>query len=510
MRRLSATSLSGADYFAPAPLGDIKQATVRGGTVVLVAQAAKFVLAVLTVAIMARILTPSDYGVFALLMIVVSFIAVLGDFGLSSATIQRTTLTHHEASSLYWVNIVAGCALALACVAVSPLVAMIFHQSKVVLALSVMGVSFLVSAVGAQHSALLSRVMRFGRVAVCLIGAQVLSSLTGIALALAGAGYWSLVILQMTYTLVNSLLLSLLSGWKPARPKRPLLVRELLHFGARVTGFSVANYVARNMDNILIGKVYGLNALGNYSRAYNMLLAPLEQVMYPIANVMIAALSRIGIIEREAFRRTFMSVATKINLAVMPLVAFAVVDSQSIIRVALGDQWGSAAKIFAVLGIGGLVEPVIVMTSWLFMSEDRTREYLVLGVVGVPVMVCAFFAGLPYGPVGVAAGYTIVTCAGVVPTFWYTGREGPVSAGDLYRTCVLGAEVAVAVAAGALLSREALVTGDALLSLVASAGVAACAGCVALAALPAARREVRELRAMALEALRGRRRRASV
>jgi PST family polysaccharide transporter len=489
-------------YLEPVPSDRVKRATVAGGTVILATQATKFALAMITVAIMARILTPSDYGIFALLLIVVNFFAVLNNFGLSSATVQRKTLSAHEASAMFWISSAFGVALALLCVALSPVVALAFHHSGLVPAICVIGSGFVFAGIGMQHRALLMRVMNFGRVAVCDIAAQLLSALAGIALAFLGAGYWSLVILQVSYTALFAVFSSIASGWNPGWPRRPLLVGDLVHFGARVTGFEMATFFGKNSDNFLLGVFKGTYQVGNYSRAYNLLVAPLEQVLYPLEMVMVASLSRIGADDRDAYKRTFTSVAAKLNLLVVPLVAFAVVDAHAIIRVVLGNQWDGAARVFEVLGIGGLVEPMIVMTSWLFVSQGRTRDYLLLGIVSVPIMVVGFVVGLPYGMVGVATAYTVVTCAGVAPTLWLVGRDGPVTAGDLYRTCALGAAVALAVAGGALVGREAVTTGSAVVSLAVSGALGATAGCLTIALLPPARAQVREAFALGLDLVR--------
>ncbi len=510
MRLHSIRAKSAGRYFEPVPVDSVRRSTIRSTGIVLASQGAKFVIAFLTVAIMARILTPSDYGIFALLLVVVNFIWVFSNLGLSAATVQRKVLTPDEASSLFWVNLTAGVAMALLCFAISPLVAAFFHEPALRPAISVMGTGFIFSSAGIQHRALLMRVLSFGSIAICELSAQVLSSLTGIALAVAGAGYWSLVALQVSYGIISSALFFCASGWTPRRVRHPLRNRQLFQFGANVTGFSIANFFGKNLDNILIGKVYGSFQLGNYSRAYNLLVAPLVQIMYPIEDVIMSALSRIGVDNRERFRNTFLSIGTKLNLCTMPLIAFAIVDAHSIVRIALGPQWDEAAKIFYVLGIGGLVEPMTVMTSWLFVGEGRTRDYLITGLVGVPVMIVGFLVGLPYGPVGVATGYTVVTCVGLVPLFWFVGRSGPVSSRDLYRTLGLGAAVAGAVAVGAVFGREVLATGSALVTLLTSGAFAVCAGCIAVAAIPRARTEVRELYLHGMAILRGGGPRASV
>jgi PST family polysaccharide transporter len=483
----------GYDYFSRFDTSDIGRTTMRGGGVTIAGQVAKLGISLVTLAVMARILTPADYGIFAILLILANLIGVFSDFGLSAAVIQRPSLNRYEANSLFWVNVVVGLALGVCCVALAPVFVTLFDQEQLRWAIPAMGLTFVCGGIAAQHMALMRRALRFMKLAVADVGSQIVGAVAGVSAAVAGAGYWALVVMQIAIAASQMVFVSVLSNWHPTKPRRPLAVSHFLRFGGTLTSWKVANYLIRTSDNILIGYRWGPTELGIYSRAYSLLLQPLNQIVYPIGNVMMPALSRIGGDEPDRYRRAFRSACGKMALVTMPITVFAVVNADAIVAIVLGDQWSESATVFAILGIAAIIEPVDVATGWLLVSQGRTRDILVTGVVLLPVIFIAFLIGLPYGAVGVAVAYTAVTLLGVPPLFWFVGRRGPVGAVDLYTVCGLGAVVAIPVAAAAVGGRLAVGAGSPVLQIAASGAASILAACAAVALVPSLRRQVSEL-----------------
>lgn len=215
----------------------------------------------------------------------------------------------------------------------------------------------------------------------------------------------------------------------------------MLGFGLNLTGFSMMNYFSRNADNLLIGKVFGPQSLGLYSKAYSLLLLPIRQINVPITSVAIPALSRL-VGSPERYKRYYLSILEKIALITMLGIVFMIVTSDWLILLLLGDQWIGASKIFAVLGIVCLVQPVSNTTGWLFISQDRTKEQFRWGIIGSTLSVLSFIIGLPWGAFGVAASYSISGLFIRTPLLlWIIGRRGPISTFDFYKAMVLPAAI---------------------------------------------------------------------
>jgi O-antigen/teichoic acid export membrane protein len=161
---------------------------------------------------------------------------------------------------------------------------------------------------------------------------------------------------------------------------------------------------------------------------------PIEQINDPITSVAIPALSRIKE-EQERYRQAYLRMLEKIAMFTMPAIAFMMATSDWIVRVVLGPQWSATSRIFLLLGITGLFQPIANTTGWLFLTQGRSKEMFHWGLISGPLTVGSIVLGLPWGAVGVAAAYAITRVVISDPLlFWFVGRKGPVRTRDFYVT----------------------------------------------------------------------------
>jgi PST family polysaccharide transporter len=220
----------------------------------------------------------------------------------------------------------------------------------------------------------------------------------------------------------------------------------MVAFGSHLAAFALVNYLARNLDNVLIGRFLGAGPLGLYSRAYALLMLPLNRLNAPLSAVAVPALSRL-VGEPERYRRAYCEAVETIQMVSVPATAFLMLSADWVIVIALGPQWHGAARIYALLGLAGLVQPLASSTGWLFTTQGRVREMSRWGLIGGLLSVASFIVGLPWGAVGVAAAYGATGLVVRGPLlFWYVSRNGPVRQMDLYRTLSLPLGAACAVA----------------------------------------------------------------
>lgn len=409
---------------------------MRGGAITMSGQGMRFLLQVASTMALARLLTPADFGLVAMVTAITGFLSLYKDLGLSMATVQRTEIDHTEVSTLFWVNVLVSVLLAVLVVCLSPLVAWLYREPSLLGITVAMAAGFILSGLGVQHAALLQRQMRFGSLTLIDLTSFALGVGAGIGLAVYGAGYWALVAMPLVTSGSATVGYWFRARWRPGRPRWGPGVKGMLAFGGYLTGFNTVNYLSRNLDNVLIGWRWGAAPLGLYSRAYQLLLLPLQQINQPTTNVMIPALSRLQN-ERERYRRAYLEVLEKMNLLTLPLIALLVGTADWVVDVFLGPQWHGAAGIFVWLSIAALAQPVTNTTGWLFITQRRTRDMFVWGLVGSGLSIASFVVGLPYGPKGVAAAYAVSGLLIRTPlVIWYVGRKGPVSAGDIYRASI--------------------------------------------------------------------------
>ena len=443
-------SLDRDQYFRTDDLREgVAGRAICGGAFTVGSQASQFIIGLLATMVMARLLTPRDYGLIGMVTVVTGFLTIFKDIGLSRATIQRNVLTHDEASSLFWINGGVGVCISLLTVAIAPAIARFYGEPRLTNITIALACGFLVSGFSVQHQALLRRRMRFGILAVNDVFSIAIAGIVGITMAYERMSYWAIVGNQLSFTISGALLAWIVCPWRPSLPKRSTRVREMLAFGGNITGFTVLNYFARNTDDLLIGRFWGSQQLGLYAKAYQLLLFPLNQINLPVGGVAVPTLSRL-VDEPERYRAAFARTLEKIVLVTLPLVVFLMVCSDWLIAVVLGDQWLGAARIFMWLAIAGFFQPIGYTTGWLFTSQNRTGELLRLGVITSALAVASIAAGVHWGAEGVAKSYGLTSALITTPlNLWYVGRRGPVRTSDFYRT---SAPVAIAaiVAGGAV------------------------------------------------------------
>jgi len=268
--------------------------------------------------------------------------------------------------------------------------------------------------------------MVFGKLALVEITAMTGGIAVAIITALLGAGYLALVYMQLGNALCMAIGVWFACNWRPSLPRRRTGIKPMLAFGGHLTGFHFVNYFARNLDKLLIGKVWGSENIGMYNKAYQLLLLPLNQIRAPMSAVFIPALSRIQN-DPQRYRSVFfraMRVVCLVMLSPMPVL---IMGSDWVIQLILGPQWEDASKIFTCLSVVAVVQVALICPSWLFITQGRGKDMLYCGIICSIISIISFVVGLPWGVLGVAFAYSIsgILLRTPVYLFW-VGRKGAV------------------------------------------------------------------------------------
>lgn len=417
-------------FNTPGPQSGLKQKSVRGGVTTVGSQAAKFVLRFGATAVLARLLTPEDYGLIAMTVVVTGFAGIFKDAGLTAATVQSERLRHAQVSTLFWINVALGCAIAALLAAASPLVAAFYDEPRLAPVTMALGLAFVLSGATVQHQALLRREMRFSALALIEIVSMLAGIATAVTMAYAGFTYWSLVGMTLGSAAANLAAVWITVRWRPGAPRRGSNVRPMLKFGSDVLSFSVVNYFSRHADNLLIGWYWGAVPLGLYDKAYTLLLWPISQINAPVSAVAIPALSRARP-DPARFRRFFLGALQMASSVSVPIVFGIVLFADEIVALWLGPQWHETAKFFRLLSLAALLSALSNPMGPLLIAAGLTRRYRQLGLITAPIIVAAFAIGLPYGPEGVAVSYSTAMALLFLPTWAWAVRGTGVSLRDV-------------------------------------------------------------------------------
>lgn len=409
---------------------DLVGRSVRGGTVAFAAQGVRFLINVGSTVVLARILTPLDFGVVAMVAAATGFLTIMRDLGLATATVQSEEIDQTQVSTLFWLNAIAGVALAIAISLASPAIAAFFKEPRLAPVAIVFGVLAFIESLGTQPSGLLRRRMRFSALAIAEVGSLLAGTITGVIMALRGMGYWSLVGMRVVTESTRVGCLWLFCDWRPDCTIAFHRVRSQLAFGGFITLSQFLRYVTRHVDRLLIGRVFGPESLGLYGRARGWLVSPDHLISVPMSRVAVPVLSRLRG-ESERFRAWFRAGLGILATLAIPAVAFLFADTRAVVLLILGDQWLAAIPIFRLLAPVSIAAIANIGFQWCYVSLGRAERQLRWELVVMIATVTAFLVGMRWGVGGVAAAWSFVSLILLVPGALYCFRGSPVEFSDL-------------------------------------------------------------------------------
>jgi len=405
---------------------------VSGSLVTIGSQMAKFVLNFAAAAILARLLTPREFGLVGMVLGITGLVGLFKELGLSTATVQRDTITQQQVSNLFWINVFISGFLTVITFGLAPLAARFYHDSHVSGIMMALSVTFVLTGSTVQHQALLTRQMRFQTIALIEVTSMLVSFIAACGLAKVGFSYWSLVAQQIVYAISSLLLTWFSSKWRPSMPKRNSGVRPMLSFGAHLTLADFIGLLMINSDSVLIGRVFGAEPLGLYTRANVLLQRPLQQILTPINSVLTPVLSRLQN-DSERYRRSFLRAYETMALVIFSFAAICLALAKPMVLVILGSKWGGVVPLFSGFAVVAVALPLSEAAVWLFQSQGRGKEQLrnhaLVGIIGL----ASYFLGLHWGPFGVVVAIAITTAVLRLPiVYYFAGRTGPVDTRDLW------------------------------------------------------------------------------
>ncbi len=468
--------------------------TARGGVVTILSHGLKFAVSIVATAILARLLTPHDYGLIGMVAVATNFVAMFKDLGLSHATVQRSDISEQQISTLFWVNLTLSVGTMILMVVLAPVMSWFYGDPRLASITVISAFGFLVGGLTVQHEALLKRQMRFTSLSAIALVSMIVGYGVGIGFAWNGYGYWSLVFSQLALLITNTILVWITCGWRPGLPRRDSNVRGMLRFGGNITGYATINYFSKNADNLLIGRFWGPQQLGLYNKGAQLIGLPTDQVNEPLTSVAIPALSRL-VGSPERYRKAYLRIMEKVLMLVMPVVALIIVSSDWLIAIVLGSQWKDAGSILVFMSIAGLFQPVMNTIGWLLVTQGRGRDMLYWSLISAPISIISIVVGIPWGAAGVAASYSVGRILLTSPLmYWFVGRTGPVRTLDFYRLLAPFTFASLAGISLCALFRHFVLVENAVFGLIVSAMLIAFAYLVVLSTMPAGRSALQDVK----------------
>ena len=414
-------------------LREVKKKSAQGATSILLSQGVTLVINVGALSILARSLEPRLFGLIGMIAAVTNFAMIFQDLGFSMATIQSKSITHEQASSLFWINSTLGLMIAICLWLLSPLIANFYGETELIGLTTVIAISFVFSGMSVQYQALIRRRMQFLHLALIRCSGILLANILGVLIAIHGGGAWSLAVIQVSISLFDFLGGVIVLQWIPSLPKIETPIKQLLSFGSNIAGFSIVTYFARNLDKILIGRVFGEEILGFYSKAYELMLLPLTRLRGPILGVASPALSGLKSNEKE-YASYFLNFISLLGIVSFPLILCLVVCSHQLVYLVLGQDWIQTVVLFRWLGCAAILQPFNWALGILLVSSHQSRRYLIWGGLHSSIIVLSFFIGIAWSAKGVAIAYASASAVLFFPSVVFCTVNSVIKIGDILQT----------------------------------------------------------------------------
>lgn len=364
--------------------------------------------------VLARLLSPSDFGLAGSALVFASLAFLLADLGLGASLVQRHELTEQDRSTAFWTSAGLGLVLMVAGVGLSWPLADLYRQPEVQPLFAVLSVTFLLTALGTTQGALLIRNLSFRSLEVRAVVSATVSVAVGIGVALLGYGPWAIIAQVVAHTGISTALLWRSSPWRPRFLFSSESLRHLLGYGGPVLGSNFVWYLERNTDNFLIGRVLGPAALGAYGIAYNIMLVPILKIVAPIQQVFFPAMSRIR--QRGDLGPVWLRMTRVLTALAFPLLVGLAVVAPEFVAVVLGEKWHAAVRVLQVLAWVGIVQVLAAQATNVLEAIGQVGVVLRYSFVSAAASIAGFLIGLQWGIVGVAVGYTIANVL-LVPVY---------------------------------------------------------------------------------------------
>jgi O-antigen/teichoic acid export membrane protein len=353
--------------------------------------------------LLARLMSPFEFGLAGLALVFAPLAYVFTDLG--AALVQQRRQTEDDRSTAFWMSIAIGIVLTLIGLAVAGPIARFYGEPEVEELFMVLSASFLLTAAATTHNALLHRAMAFRRIELANMVAALGGAAVAVTVALLGGGAWAIILQLVANSLLVLILFWALSPWRPTRRFSRQSLRGLSAFTAHNTGSNLLHYLEGNTDNLLIGRVLGPASLGVYSIAYNLMLYPVTRFAVPIHQVMFPLLARIQDDDARVCRM-WLRVTRVVAAIVAPMMIGLIVVAPEFVDVLLGEKWADATPIVQILAVAGLVYAVRVPCTSVLLAKGRARALFRFGLASATLLITGFFVTVSWGVNAVAAAFT--------------------------------------------------------------------------------------------------------
>jgi len=380
----------------------------------VVIQSVGFIISV----VLARLLSPEEFGIVGLVTVFTGFAAIFLDLGFGAALVQKKSVTDTDLSTVFWFNIAAGTFLTLLLASCSGLLSRFYEKPILQTITIIISLNFFIRSLAVVQNNIFLKKIDFKSLTIRNILTTVLSGGAAITMAFLGYGVWSIVAQSLLTSTLSTIFIWFLSSWRPRFLFSWDSLREMRKFSANLVANNSLNYWTRNLDNFLIGKFIGASALGIYSKAYGLMLLPLNNVSRVISNVLFPSFSSIQD-DITRIRNIYLKITRSIALITFPLMIGLLVVANDFVLTLFGNQWAPMVPVLQILCIPGMLQSIGSLNGSIYQSLGKTDlQFKVTSILKV-ARIILLIVGIYWGIIGVAWAYAISVYILIYPMYYF-------------------------------------------------------------------------------------------
>lgn len=382
----------------------------------------QFINFILTI-VLARLLSPEDFGLFAMITVFSNFGMLFKDFGFGHALIYNKDVSNIEFNSVFVLNLAIGIILTSVFYFSAPFIASFYEESRLENLTKVFSIIFFIQAFGLVNITELKKKVDFKSLAIIENSAHLLASIIAIMMAYYGFGVWSLIANTVLYITLRTIIILFVSDYRPKFAYDINVIKDLWRYSYNVSGNSFLTYWMRNLDNLMIGKMIGQQPLGIYNMAYKIMLLPMKNISSVVKDVLFPSFSSIGN-DIDKIRTVYLKVVQTVALFTFPLLAGLACLSDLFVNIVLGDKWLEMIPILSLLSLVAIPQSIFTINGTLYLNTGRPDIPFKINMVSLPIYVFGFYFGLKYyGILGLVYAYISIYALLVIPIYYFCAKQ---------------------------------------------------------------------------------------
>lgn len=384
---------------------------------------------------LARLLAPGDFGLLALAEVILNLAQVLFDQGFTDAIVQRHVLEQAHLDTAFWINLVIGLLLAVLSVLFASMIASLYKQPLLKPIIRWISISIVLRTFSSVQQAILKRKLRFKYLAIGALLSWTIGGTTGVILAFMNFGVWSLVTMHIVKQATESIILWVVSDWRPGLSISKRHLKELFSFGINILGVRLAQFLNRRVGDLLIGYFLGTVVLGYFSIAFRIFSLANQLLVDSVNAITLPLFSRLQK-DCQRLQQTYYMVVQFVTFYAFPAFVGIAVIAPGLMTIVFGTKWIASIPILQILAFLGILYSITYFNGTIIVSVGKPNWRLLLGVIHVVLTLAGFLIAVQFGIVAVTVSYVLIRFLIAPLSFYLVKRFAQIRFVECFHRCL--------------------------------------------------------------------------